>query len=81
MQKSSVEVHCINKNVKAALRSGFADVPKEATVTMKCLNVSSSKCLVMARALVTECYAKPLALFTVCEARWNSTQSCFTSLL
>ncbi|ETO70991.1 hypothetical protein F441_03713 [Phytophthora nicotianae CJ01A1] len=25
---------------------------------------------------MTECYAKPLALFTLCETQWNSMQSC-----
>eukprot|EP00644_Phytophthora_capsici_P016660 jgi/Phyca11/122374/e_gw1.47.132.1 len=73
--------HCINNIVKAVLKSAFADVAKDATAAVKSLNASSSKWLVRARALMTECYAKPLALFTLCETRWNSMQSCFASLL
>ncbi|EEY59596.1 uncharacterized protein PITG_12171 [Phytophthora infestans T30-4] len=73
--------HCINNIVKAVLKSSFSGIAKEATAAVKCLNASSAKWLVRARAMMEECYDKPLALFTLCETRWNSMQSCFASLL
>ncbi|POM80771.1 hypothetical protein PHPALM_1348 [Phytophthora palmivora] len=57
------------------------DVAKDATAAVKTLNSSSAKWLVRARALMEECYKKALALFTLCETRWSSMQSCFASLL
>ncbi|EGZ27425.1 hypothetical protein PHYSODRAFT_308700 [Phytophthora sojae] len=73
--------HCINNIVKAVLKSSFSDVARQATAAVKSINASSSKWLGHARALTKECYGKSLALFTLCETRWNSMESCFVSLL
>ncbi|GMF51196.1 unnamed protein product [Phytophthora fragariaefolia] len=73
--------HCINNIVKAVLKSTFATVAKQETAAVKQLNASSSKWLVRAQINMRQCYGKRLALFTLCETRWNNMQSCFASLL
>ncbi|OWZ03120.1 hypothetical protein PHMEG_00025207 [Phytophthora megakarya] len=68
-------------DMKAVLTSTFTKVAKQATAAVKCLNASSSKWLVLAREQMVACYGTQLALFTLCETRWNSMQNCFASLL
>jgi hypothetical protein len=73
--------HDINNFVKAVLKTAFKEIACQATAVVNTLNASSSKGLVLAREYMEMFYGGRLALFTLCETRWNSMQSCFASLL
>ncbi len=73
--------HDVNNLVKAVLKIVFKDLASKAVGIVKALIASSSKWLPRAQELLEMFYGYKLALFALCETRWNSMQACFASLL
>ncbi|EEY67332.1 uncharacterized protein PITG_04340 [Phytophthora infestans T30-4] len=78
-------IHCfahdINNLVKAVLKTVFQQISADAAGVASFLNTSTSKWLVRAMKAMHKRYGASLAIFTLCETRWNSMQACFASLL
>ncbi|ETL45048.1 hypothetical protein L916_04780 [Phytophthora nicotianae] len=73
--------HDINNLVKAVLKTVFKEISEDAAGAASFLNTSTSKWLVRAAKAMNRRYGDSLAIFTLCETSWNSTQACFASLL
>jgi len=74
--------HDINNLVKSVLKTpSFRQIGSQAAAVVNVLNASSSKWLQRAREVIVRFYGVRLALFSLCETRWNSMHSCFASLL
>uniref|UniRef100_K3XCR3 DUF659 domain-containing protein n=1 Tax=Globisporangium ultimum (strain ATCC 200006 / CBS 805.95 / DAOM BR144) TaxID=431595 RepID=K3XCR3_GLOUD len=73
--------HDINNLVKAVLKTTFRHVACRAADIVNALNAASSTWLKQLRDIMERRYNKRLALYALCETRWNSMQACFASLL
>ena len=73
--------HDVNNQVKQVLKTTFRTTARDAAAIVNALNASSSKWLQCLREIMTRYYGKSLALFALCETRWNSMQACFGSIL
>ncbi|EGZ06085.1 hypothetical protein PHYSODRAFT_319699 [Phytophthora sojae] len=69
--------HDVNSMVKAAVKSKYATVTKNASDTVNAINASSSKWLVEAQQHMRDAYGYELYLQQLYETRWNSMHACF----
>ncbi|OWZ07595.1 hypothetical protein PHMEG_00019998 [Phytophthora megakarya] len=73
--------HDLNNLVKAALKSDYCEVTKQASDTVNAINASSSEWLVEVHACMESTYGYTLNLQQLCETRRNSMYSCCSTLL